>query len=76
MNPSFFGKNILLIFSGSIWARDNFNTNFASSFQGLSDGQLKFSPRQNQQLKLDKTLVLAIYLTDNKTFAQKVNKDG
>ena len=28
MNPSFFGKNILLIFSGSIWATDKSNTNF------------------------------------------------
>ena len=28
MNPRLFDENILLIFSGSIWARDKSNTNF------------------------------------------------
>ena len=41
---------------------------FASSFQGLSDEQVKFSLQPTQQLTLDKTWFWAIYLTDNKTF--------
>ena len=41
---------------------------FASSFQGLSDGQVKFSLWPTQQLTFDKTWYWAIYLTDNKTF--------
>ena len=41
---------------------------FASSFQGLSDEQLKFSLQSTQQLTLDKTWFWAIYLTDYKTF--------
>ena len=41
---------------------------FASSFQGLSDEQVKFSLRPTQQLTLDNTWFWAIYLTDNKTF--------
>ena len=41
---------------------------FASSFQELLDGQIKFSLRLTQQLTVDKTWFWAIYSTDNKTF--------
>ena len=41
---------------------------FVSSFQGLSDEQVKFSLWPTHQLTIDKTWLWAIYLTDNKTF--------
>ena len=70
MNPSFFGKNILLIFSKifELEISPRPIPIFASSFQGLSDEQVKFLLRTTQQLTLDKTWFWAICLTYNKTF--------
>ena len=47
----------------------------ASSFQGLSDEQVKFSLWLMQQLTLEKAWFWATYLTDNKTFLPLRNFD-
>ena len=54
MNPSFFGKNFLLILREVFELQISPIPIFASSFQEISDGQIKFSLQPTQQLTLDK----------------------
>ena len=54
MNPSLFGKTFCLFSREVFELQTSPMPIFASSFQGLSDGQIKFSLRPTQQT-LDKT---------------------
>ena len=68
MNPSLFRKNILLVFSESIWAKDKSNTNFciliARAFRWANQ---IFTPTISTA-DINKTRIWATHLTDDKTF--------
>ena len=69
MNPRLFIKKTFCWFSREVFKLEISTIPiFATSFQGLSDEQVKFSLWPTQQLTLDKTWFWAIYLTDDKTF--------